>query len=167
MLNRECLHSTARYQRYPLRDGFHLGQRIINDYSRPYQEGFNNYTGFSAHTEADRFALYFRGEYQHAPSAAGYSFDLFSYLSNLDIRIPVASNATIPLDPIAGTNRFRVQEASLSPNPLNHQSHSEGMITGGGLNQGSSFAWSDNAENIYAFQSIALSRYASRCFPGS
>ncbi|HSY73743.1 MAG TPA: capsule assembly Wzi family protein, partial [Alloacidobacterium sp.] len=65
----------------PLRDSFHLGQTIINDYGRPYQEGFNNYTGFSARSSAGRFALYFRGEYQHAPSAAGYSEELFAYLS--------------------------------------------------------------------------------------
>ena len=31
----------------PLRDSYHLGQTIVNDYGRPYGEGFNNYTGFS------------------------------------------------------------------------------------------------------------------------
>jgi hypothetical protein len=31
----------------PLRDSFHLGQSIINDYGRPYESGFNNYSGFS------------------------------------------------------------------------------------------------------------------------
>ena len=29
-----------------LRDSFHLGQTIANDYGRPYQTGFNNITGF-------------------------------------------------------------------------------------------------------------------------
>ncbi|HVT98415.1 MAG TPA: capsule assembly Wzi family protein, partial [Acidobacteriaceae bacterium] len=53
----------------PLRDSFHLGQSIINDYGRPYQGGFNNYTGFSVRAEAGRFSFYYRGEYQHAPSA--------------------------------------------------------------------------------------------------
>jgi hypothetical protein len=139
----------------PLRDSFHLGQTIINDYGRPYQEGFNNYTGFSAHSEAGRFALYFRGEYQHAPSATGYSQALFDYLSNLDLGIPVASNPqqdTIPLGPIPTTNTFRVQEASLSYNILGHEISFGKNDHWLAPNQSGSFAWSTNAENIYTFQ---------------
>ena len=65
----------------PLRDSFHLGQTIINDYGRPYEGGFNNYSGFSARAEAGRFTLYYRGEYQYAPSATGYSPTLYTFLS--------------------------------------------------------------------------------------
>jgi hypothetical protein len=139
----------------PLRDSFHLGQTIVNDYGRPYQEGFNNYTGFSADSELGRFALYFRGEYQHAPSAAGYSPALFAYLSNLDFGIPIASNPqqdTIPLGPIAATNTFRVMEANLSYHILNHDISFGKSDHWWAPNQGASFAWSNNAENIYAFQ---------------
>jgi hypothetical protein len=139
----------------PLRDSYHLGQTIVNDYGRPYQEGFNNYTGFSADSELGRFALYFRGEYQHAPSAAGYSPDLFAYLSNLDFGIPVASNPvqdTIPLGPIPATNTFRIQEATLSYNILNHEISFGKSDHWWAPNQSASFAWSTNAENIYAFQ---------------
>jgi Capsule assembly protein Wzi len=139
----------------PLRDSFHLGQTIINDYGRPYEEGFNNYTGFSAHSELGRFALYFRGEYQHAPSATGYSPALFAYLSNLDLQIPIASNPqqdTIPLGPIATTNTFRVMEATLSYHILNHDISFGKSDHWWAPNQSSSFAWSTNAENIYAFQ---------------
>jgi len=139
----------------PLRDSFHLGQTIINDYGRPYEEGFNNYTGFSAHSELGRFALYFRGEYQHAPSAAGYSEALFAYLSQLDIGIPIASNPqqdTIPLGPIATTNTFRVMEANLSYNILGHEISFGKSDHWYAPNQSSSFGWSTNAENIYAFQ---------------
>ncbi|HUZ05197.1 MAG TPA: capsule assembly Wzi family protein, partial [Acidobacteriaceae bacterium] len=57
----------------PLNDSFHLGQTIINNYGRPYEQGFNNYLGFSARGGAGRFTLYVRGEYQHAPSATGYT----------------------------------------------------------------------------------------------
>ena len=31
----------------PLRDSFHIGSTIVNDYGRPYRNGFNNYTGAS------------------------------------------------------------------------------------------------------------------------
>ena len=139
----------------PLRDSFHLGQTIVNDYGRAYQDGFNNYTGFSTRSEAGRFALYFRGEYQHAPSAAGYSPALFAYLSGLDYNIPIASNpnqATIPLGPIATTNTFRVQEANISYHILNHDISFGKTDHWWAPNQSSSFAFSTNAENIYAFQ---------------
>ena len=40
-----------------LRDSYHLGQTISNDYGRPYQTGFNNITGFSTVNELGRFSL--------------------------------------------------------------------------------------------------------------
>ena len=52
----------------PLNDSFHLGQTIVNDYGRPYQEGFNPKAGFSTRSEAGGFALNFRGECQHTPA---------------------------------------------------------------------------------------------------
>ena len=39
----------------PLRDSFHLGSTIINDYGRPYANGFNNYSGVSGYASAGRF----------------------------------------------------------------------------------------------------------------
>jgi hypothetical protein len=51
----------------PLNDSYHFGQTIINDYGRPYQEGFNTVDGFSGYATEGRFTLYVRGEYQHAP----------------------------------------------------------------------------------------------------
>ena len=138
----------------PLRDSFHLGQTIVNDYGRPYQEGFNPITGFSARSEASRFALYFRGEYQHAPSAPGYSPALAATLSSNDL-IPITSNpvqATIPQGPIPAANNFRILEANLSYRLLNHEFSFGKSDHWMGPAQGGSFAWSNNAENIYAFQ---------------
>src|ERR1700761_8164766 len=60
----------------PLRDSYHLGSSIINDYGRPYEGGFNNYSGVSGYATAGRFSLYVRGEFEYAPSAAGYSTTL-------------------------------------------------------------------------------------------
>ena len=86
-----------------LRDSYHLGQTILNDYGRPYQPGFNLIAGASTIEEFGRFSLYVRGEYQHAPSAAGYSQALSAQLSNLD-EIPYSgynlNQATIPTGPI-------------------------------------------------------------------
>src|SRR5260370_6758049 len=39
----------------PLTDGNHFGQTLINDYGRPYQDGFNSGNGFSAWTTTGRW----------------------------------------------------------------------------------------------------------------
>lgn len=139
----------------PLRDGYHLGQSIINDYGRPYQGGFNNYSGVSARATAGRFSLYFRGEYQHAPDAAGYSPALSTFLSqNLD-GIPIASNPvqdSIPQGPIASANDGRIQEAILSYHLLGHEISFGKTDHWMGPDQGASMLWSNNAEDIYQFQ---------------
>ena len=139
-----------------LRDSYHLGQTINNDYGRPYESGFNNITGFSSVNEMGRFSLYVRAEYQHAPSAPGYSFALANQLSMNDYVGPYAPpNApqdTIPAGPIASQNPFRIVEANLSFYVWGTE------ISGGksdawlGPAQGSSMAWSNNAENIYSFR---------------
>ena len=70
----ESVYSVARgISGTPLRDSYHLGSTIVNDYGRPYSNGFNNYSGASGYASFGRFLLYVRGEFQGAPSTAGYS----------------------------------------------------------------------------------------------
>jgi len=138
-----------------LRDSYHLGQTFSNDYGRPYASGFNNVTGFSTANEWGRFSLYLRGEYQHAPSATGYSQALATQLSFNDEIVyapPNAPQTTIPAGNIAAQNPFRLVEGSLSFHLLGHE------ISGGksdawlGPAHGGAMAWSNNAENIYSFR---------------
>ncbi len=138
-----------------LRDSYHLGQTLDNDYGRPYEPGFNNVSGFSTLNEWGRFSLYVRGEYQHSPSAVGYSTALSALLSNreaIPFSGPNLHQATIPTGPIDTVNPFRLQEASLSFHVLGHE------ISGGktdawlGPAYGGAMAWSNNAENIYSFR---------------
>jgi len=139
----------------PLRDSFHLGQTIVDDYGRPYEGGFNNYSGFSGIAEAGRFSLYFRVQTQHAPSAVGYSPTLSAYFSNTIDDIPFASapvQDTIPEAPIAETNDFRVMEASLSYHLLGHEVSFGKNDHWLGPDKGASMLWGDNADNIYDFE---------------
>ncbi len=138
----------------PLNDSFHLGQTIINNYGRPYQEGFNNYAGFSARATSGPFALYVRGEYQHAPSADGYSTSLAQRLSSIDgiPYSPIIRQATIPAGPISGQNNFRLIEANLSATVWNHDFSIGKSDVWDGPATGGSFDWSNNAENIYSFR---------------
>jgi hypothetical protein len=142
----------------PLRDSYHLGQTINNDYGRPYQGGFNNITGFSSLVESGRFSLYVRGEYQHAPSAAGYSATLTGTLSAVDgIAYPGAGNYqlhqdTIPSGPIADQEFFRLQEATLAYHLLGHEISLGKSDAWLGPDYGGSMSWSNNAEDVYSFR---------------
>ena len=135
----------------PLNDSFHLGQTIINNYGRPYEQGFNNYSGFSARASTGPFALYVRGEYQHAPSAAGYSPALALTLANLDA-VPDVPQDTIPAGPISTQNYFRLIEANLSATFLNHDFSIGKSDVWDGPASGGAFDWSNNAEDIYSFR---------------
>ncbi len=139
----------------PLRDSYHIGQTIVNDYGRPYQSGFNNITGFESVNEAGRFSLHIRGEYQHAPAAAGYSHALAERLSDGDGVLYAGFNVpqdVTPEGPIAAVNTFALQEATVSFHLGNHE------ISGGksdawlGPTVGGAEAWSNNAQNIYSFR---------------
>lgn len=139
----------------PLRDSYHLGQTLIDDYGRPYEEGFNTDSGFSGHAEAGRFSLYYRGEFQHAPSAVGYSQQLASFFSNNVDLISFTANPhqdTIPAGPIASANDPRVVEANLSYHLMGHEVSFGKDDHWLGPDRGASMLWGNNAENIYDFE---------------
>lgn len=134
-----------------LRDSFHLGQTLVNDYGRPYQEGVNANLGYAASAQYGRFSLTYRGEYQHAPSASGYNAALTTTLQNID-HVFDTNQATIPSGPIPSVNALRVIQANASVRLLNHQisfGKSDHWLSPA---HGGSFAYSTNADNVYAFQ---------------
>jgi hypothetical protein len=143
----------------PLRDSYHLGSTIINDYGRPYQSGFNNYSGASGYAAAGRFVFYARGEFEASPSATGYSQALAQALSTVDgtTFLNLATNlpypqATIPMGPIGNTANARVMEAYVSVHLINHQISFGKQDEWLGPGLGGGMAYSNNAENIYSFR---------------
>ena len=140
----------------PLRDSYHLGSTIINDYGRPYANGFNSYSGVSGYATSGRFTFYVRTEFQGAPSATGYSPGLVQTLAAVDATVnPVTGLAypnqtTIPGGPIATATYGRFLEAYLSFQYLNHVISFGKQDEWLGPGEGGSFAYSNNAENIYA-----------------
>jgi hypothetical protein len=130
----ESVYSVARaISGTPLRDSYHLGSTIVNDYGRPYANGFNNYSGASGYASAGRFLLYIRGEFQGAPSTAGYSSALVEELVAADgtadyfnptcwgssspattpscVPMPNQDQTTMPVGPVAAATRGRFMEA--------------------------------------------------------
>jgi membrane-associated phospholipid phosphatase len=100
----------------PLTDNYHFGQTILNNYGRPYQEGFNSVEGVSGWTTAGPFVIYTRGEYQAAPSAPALSPAALNFISGVD---GLPSNA--PSLPFASTSRFQLVDAYVGMNLANWQ----------------------------------------------
>jgi len=146
----------------PLRDSYHLGSTIINDYGRPYESGFNNYTGASGYASTGRFVLYARAEMDAAPSADGYSLDLAQALATVDgtaytdpkthLTDYYLPQATIPMGPIATKTDVRLIEAFASAHILNHEISFGRQDNWLGPGLGAGMAYSNNAANIYSFR---------------
>jgi hypothetical protein len=90
----------------PLRDGYHFGQTLTNDYGRPYAAGFNHLTGFSAHAVAGPVFLGVRAEYQHAPASPAYPLFVQQAIAKADLTAPLPSAG-------AQTDRFRLLEGQI------------------------------------------------------
>jgi len=146
----------------PLRDSFHLGSTVINDFGRGYEKGFNDYSGASGYASAGRFSLYVRGEFQGAPSGTGYSSALTNALALGDVGFySIAINpatglpyiqSTIPQGPIATATNGRILEAYASARYLNHEISFGKQDDWLGPGLGGGMAYSNNAENIYSFR---------------
>jgi capsule assembly protein Wzi/PAP2 superfamily protein len=98
----------------PLTDNYHFGQTLLNDYGRPYQEGFNTVDGSSSYATAGPFVLYVRGEYQYAPSAPAPTQAELNFF-NTD-KWP-----TGPALPVASISRFKLLDTYVGLNVGNWQ----------------------------------------------
>ncbi len=139
-----------------LRDSYHLGQTIYNDYGRPYSTGFNNVTGFSSVNEYGPFSLYVRGEFQHAPAYDGYNLALASQLSYIDqiftFAPPNDPQATIPYGNTGSVTTFALQEANVSAHIWHHEISFGKSDEWLGPGMGGGMAYSNNAQDIYSFR---------------
>ena len=140
----------------PLRDSYHSGETIVNDYGRPYAEGFNNITGASIRTTLGRYSGYFRGEYQHAPALEGYSAAVADHFSVLDEVPFIADNPTMSYGKtLQSVDTFRIQEAYLAANFASHEISIGRSDEWFGPGRGGGMGYSNNAVDIY---SIRLNR---------
>jgi Capsule assembly protein Wzi len=127
----------------PLNDSYHFGQTIINNYGRPYQEGFNTYDGFSAYAVAGRFTIYARGEFQHVPSAPAYPFTVRQTIAAVDVN-PLQIAA-----PFAGKDQFRLLDSYAAANVAGWDLAFGKQSLWWAPNYGGALLFSNNAEPIY------------------
>jgi membrane-associated phospholipid phosphatase len=129
----------------PLRDGYHFAQTIINDYGRPYGEGFNNVTGLTAYAVAGPFSFSIQGEYQHAPTVASDPPGVLQAIAAADATLSLANGT-------AAINRLRLLESAVSFTVRNVQFSFGKQSFWLGPGQAGPFLFSDNAEPIPMFR---------------
>lgn len=92
----------------PLTDGFHFGETLVNDDSRPFAEGANIYSGVSFRAMAGPFAAYFRTELQRVPSAPVPDASAQQQIATANF------TSTAAAGPISDFLRGRLLEANVS-----------------------------------------------------
>jgi hypothetical protein len=132
----------------PLTDGYNydFGQTIINDFGRPYEEGFNNVTGFSGWATESRFVLYANGEFQHAASAPPLTASARQVIAHVsDLPQP-------PSTPISQIDRFQFLDTYVGMTIENWQLSFGKQSLWWGPGAGGPIIFSDNAEPITMFR---------------
>jgi len=133
-----------------LRDGYHFGQTLYNDYGRPFGRGFNSITGFSARATSGPLVFYFRGEYQHAPGNPPYNAQQSAVMSSSDLTPEVAN-------PFPSENRFQILDAYLGVNFKDNQLSLGQQTLSWGPGTGGSFLLSNNAAPLNMIRLASVS----------
>jgi Capsule assembly protein Wzi/PAP2 superfamily len=138
----------------PLVQGTHydFGQTLINDFGRPYEQGFNNVTGFSTWGSSGRVVGYLRGEYQYAPGGPGLPPLARENTRQVDSLPEVPSS-----DPSPVTNRFRLLDAYVGVTASNWQFTFGRQSLWWGPDAGGPMLFSNNAEPIDMFRISTVS----------
>jgi membrane-associated phospholipid phosphatase len=136
----------------PLRDGYHFGQTIVNDYGRPYGGGFNNVTGLSTQATAGPFAIYLRGEYQHVPASPSYSLQTQQAIASADSTLPVPNG-------VGQLDHFHLIEASVAMTLSNVQISFGKQSLWLGPGESGPLLFSNNADSVMMFKIDSVSPY--------
>jgi hypothetical protein len=122
----------------PLRDSYHFGQTLVNDYGRPYWTGFNDITGVSAEAETGPLAFNLQAEYQHAPATPSYSPAALSAVGTADGTPPLANGTS-------QVNQLQLLNSTVSLNINNVQFSFGEQSSWLGSGESGSFLMSNNA----------------------
>ena len=144
----ESLYSRTEYiSGLPLRDGYHFAQTQINDFGRPYGQGWNSVNGFSAYSTWGRWTGYFRGEWQASSGLPALSVSARQTIQQVD-RLP-------QLPPGVGrpsVNQFEVLDAYVGLTFSNWQVSFGRQSLWWGPGNGGPLIFSDNAAPLNMFR---------------
>jgi len=131
----------------PLTDGYYFAQTKINDFGRPYSEGWNTITGFSAYATSGPWAGYIRGEVQTAPEIPALPLAARQFVGGFDGLQSVA-----PAVPTPAVQQFQLQDAYVGLTMLDWEVSFGRQSLSWGPGDGGALMLSDNAAPINMFR---------------
>jgi len=131
----------------PVQDGYHFAQTQINNFGRPYGEGWSTSSGFSFYTTSGPWSGYFRGELQTAPSVPALPLSARQFIAFAE-QLPGPPPAT----GTAAIAQFRMLDAYVGLTLSNWQLSFGRQSLDWGPGEGGSIMWSDNAAPFDMFR---------------
>jgi membrane-associated phospholipid phosphatase len=144
----ESLYSrTEHISGMPLTDGFHFAQSQINDFGRPFGEGWNTTYGFSAYATNGPWVVYVRGEAQTSPEIPALPLTARQFVQQVDTLPQLPPGTSQP--PI---RRFKLLDSYVGLMLSNWEITfgKQSLLWGGG--DGGPMMFSDNIEPINMFR---------------
>src|SRR5260370_194410 len=133
----------------PLTDGFNFAQTQINDFGRPYGEGWSTVNGFSAYATRGRWVAYVRGEAQTAPSIPAFSLTTRETIQQVD-QFP--ASLLPPGTPQRAVSQFQLLDAYAGVMFSNWEISFGKQTLSWGPGEGGSLDLSTNAQPINMFR---------------
>jgi Capsule assembly protein Wzi/PAP2 superfamily len=127
----------------PLQDGYHFAQTQINNFGRPYGQGWSTSTGFSFYATAGPWSGYFRGELQTAPSVPALPLSAREFIAGAD-QLPSPPPATGR----SSIQQVQILDAYVGLTLANWELSAGRQSLDWGPGEGGSIMWSDNAAPI-------------------
>ncbi|HVS88360.1 MAG TPA: capsule assembly Wzi family protein [Candidatus Acidoferrum sp.] len=149
---------TERISGMPLNDGYHFAQTQINDFGRPYGQGWNTTNGFSVFATQGPWVAHMRGEWQTAPSMPALSLAARQTIQQVD-SLPQLPPGT----PQPSVSRFELLDAYVGMTISNWQFSFGRQSLSWGPGDGGPMMFSNNAEPINMFR---VNRVAPLKLPG-
>ena len=131
----------------PLTDGYTFAQTQINDFGRPYGEGWGTVNGFSAYSTLGRLVAYVRGEVQTGPSIPAYSLATRQIIQQVDFYPRLPPGTAQP-----SVRQFNLLDAYVGLMSLNWQISFGKQSLSWGPGDGGSMTVSDNSQPINMFR---------------
>ncbi|HEY2461748.1 MAG TPA: capsule assembly Wzi family protein [Candidatus Acidoferrum sp.] len=144
----ESVYSRTEYiSGMPLQDGYHFAQTQINDFGRPFGEGWNTINGGSAYATSGPWVAYVRGEWQTAPAIPALSLTARQTIRAVDFLNQTPPGTTAP-----ATSQFELLDAYVGLTLSNWQFTFGRQSLWWGPGDGSPLMFSDNAAPIDMFR---------------
>jgi len=147
-LRLESIYSrTEHISGMPLTDGYTFAQTQINDFGRPYGEGWSTVNGFSAYATRGPWVAYVRGEEQSAPSIPAFSLATRQVVQQVDFFPTLPPGTAQPQ-----VTQFSLLDAYVGLMVSNYQISFGKQSLSWGPGDGGSMTLSNNAQPINMFR---------------